>query len=87
MSRFSTTEVAASTSSITNTTFPKSILIGMSSPGTRKLWSKMQSISSWLVLIRPSGTETTLRPVYCASALMSDVLPVPGGPCSSSPSL
>lgn len=42
---------------------------------------------TWLVLICESGMEMMERSVCCARALMRDVLPVPGGPCSSSPSL
>ena len=61
--------------------------MGTSSPITMYCWSNMMSISSWLVEMRARGTLTIERPVCCASALMSDVLPVPGGPCSSSPSL
>ena len=47
----------------------------------------MMSISSWFVVMRASGTFTIERPVCCANALINDVLPVPGGPCSSSPNL
>ena len=78
---------AASTSSITKITSLKLSLIGMSSPFTANDWSNTMSISSWFVSMRASGMETTLRPVCCAMALMRDVFPVPGGPCSSRPSL
>ena len=47
----------------------------------------MMSISSWFVVIRASGTLTIERPVCCASALISDVFPVPGGPWRRSPNL
>ena len=46
----------------------------------------MMSISSWLVVMRASGTFTIERPVCCANALIKLVLPVPGGPCSNTPS-
>ena len=42
---------------------------------------------TWLVRMRESGTLTTLRPVWQARALIKEVFPVPGGPCSRSPSL
>ena len=41
---------------------------------------------AWLVLTRDRGMDTTDRPVCCASALMKEVLPVPGGPCIRKPS-
>mmetsp|Transcript_13005 Transcript_13005/g.40390 ORF Transcript_13005/g.40390 Transcript_13005/m.40390 type:complete len:296 (+) Transcript_13005:380-1267(+) len=50
-------------------------------------WSNITSMSSWLVRMRESGTEMMWRFVCAAMALTSDVLPVPGGPWSSSPSL
>ena len=37
--------------------------------------------------MRASGIDTIERPVSVASALMNDVLPVPGGPHSRKPSL
>ena len=43
-------------------------------------------MSSWLVEILLSGMEMIERRVYCASALMKEVLPVPGGPYSRKPS-
>merc|ERR1719359_1512405 len=48
--------------------------------------SKTASKSSWFVLMRPSGIETMDRSNRAARALISDVLPVPGGPCSNTPS-
>mmetsp|Transcript_24380 Transcript_24380/g.54978 ORF Transcript_24380/g.54978 Transcript_24380/m.54978 type:complete len:223 (-) Transcript_24380:746-1414(-) len=86
-SRRCTTFEAASTSSITKITSLKPSLSGTSSPTMWYCWSNMMSISSWLVVIRAKGTFTMCRFVCCASALMSEVLPVPGGPCSRSPSL
>ena len=62
-------------------------LMGTSSPITMYCWSNMMSISSWLVEMRASGTLTIDRPVCWASALIRLVLPVPGGPCRSRPSL
>mmetsp|Transcript_36517 Transcript_36517/g.102959 ORF Transcript_36517/g.102959 Transcript_36517/m.102959 type:complete len:354 (+) Transcript_36517:265-1326(+) len=78
---------AASTSSMTNMTSLKPSLMGTSSPRTAYCWSNMMSMSSWFVLMRASGTFTMERPVCWAMALMRLVLPVPGGPCSKSPSL
>mmetsp|Transcript_47619 Transcript_47619/g.117902 ORF Transcript_47619/g.117902 Transcript_47619/m.117902 type:complete len:238 (-) Transcript_47619:945-1658(-) len=84
-----TTLEAASTSSITKITFLKVRATEISESSSffdllvlthRKLWSNMTSISSWLVLIFESGTETMCRLVWCAIALISDVFPVPGGP-------
>mmetsp|Transcript_36020 Transcript_36020/g.110983 ORF Transcript_36020/g.110983 Transcript_36020/m.110983 type:complete len:252 (+) Transcript_36020:510-1265(+) len=49
--------------------------------------SNMMSYSSWFVFSFASGTVTMWRFVCCASALTNDVLPVPGGPCRSRPSL
>ena len=48
--------------------------------------SKTASKSSWFVLMRPSGIGAIERSNRAARALISDVLPVPGGPCSNTPS-
>mmetsp|Transcript_42145 Transcript_42145/g.109738 ORF Transcript_42145/g.109738 Transcript_42145/m.109738 type:complete len:256 (+) Transcript_42145:523-1290(+) len=82
-----TTLLAASTSSITNIRSENFILIGKSPPWTGNTKSKRRSISSWFVLILARFTDTTCRFRWCANALIRDVLPVPGGPSSSSPSL
>mmetsp|Transcript_16244 Transcript_16244/g.47687 ORF Transcript_16244/g.47687 Transcript_16244/m.47687 type:complete len:326 (+) Transcript_16244:361-1338(+) len=78
---------AASTSSMTKITSLKPSLMGTSSPTTVYFWSNMISISSELVRIRERGTLTMERPVCWARALMRLVLPVPGGPWRSRPSL
>mmetsp|Transcript_68781 Transcript_68781/g.135156 ORF Transcript_68781/g.135156 Transcript_68781/m.135156 type:complete len:266 (-) Transcript_68781:951-1748(-) len=86
-SRRCTTLEAASTSSITKITSLNPSLMGTSSPCTQYRWSNMMSISSWLVVILAKGTFTMDRFVCCARALISEVFPVPGGPCSKRPSL
>mmetsp|Transcript_12620 Transcript_12620/g.42152 ORF Transcript_12620/g.42152 Transcript_12620/m.42152 type:complete len:246 (-) Transcript_12620:457-1194(-) len=85
--RASTTGDAASMSSRTKIAWEKARRTGQSSPTTLKRRSNMASMRSWFVTTRPSGMETTLRPVRCAMALIKEVLPVPGGPWSMMPSL
>mmetsp|Transcript_29959 Transcript_29959/g.54388 ORF Transcript_29959/g.54388 Transcript_29959/m.54388 type:complete len:272 (-) Transcript_29959:42-857(-) len=87
LARECTILLAASTSSITKIKSLNPSLMGSSSPTTWKDWSNTMSMSSWLVLMRLSGTFTMLRPVACAMHLIRLVFPVPGGPWSSSPSL
>ena len=84
--RLSTTDDAASTSSSTNTVCLKVNRTGTSASATPYFMSKTASKSSWFVLMRPSGIETIERSNRAARALISDVLPVPGGPCSNTPS-
>mmetsp|Transcript_10635 Transcript_10635/g.34795 ORF Transcript_10635/g.34795 Transcript_10635/m.34795 type:complete len:231 (+) Transcript_10635:50-742(+) len=85
--RLRTTEDAASTSSRTKIVCRKVSDTAQSTCATLNLRSKTASMSSWFVWTLVSGIETTFRPVRCAMALMSDVLPVPGGPCNRTPSL
>mmetsp|Transcript_18463 Transcript_18463/g.52764 ORF Transcript_18463/g.52764 Transcript_18463/m.52764 type:complete len:439 (-) Transcript_18463:1042-2358(-) len=84
--RFTTFE-AASTSSITKMTSLKFNRTATSQSSTRYFLSKKMDMSSALVETLESGTLMMDRPVWCASALMRLVLPVPGGPCSITPSL
>mmetsp|Transcript_22399 Transcript_22399/g.38265 ORF Transcript_22399/g.38265 Transcript_22399/m.38265 type:complete len:210 (+) Transcript_22399:1022-1651(+) len=59
----------------------------LSLPTTSRARSYITFCSAWLVSICASDTLMIERPVCSASALISDVLPVPGGPCSSRPIL
>mmetsp|Transcript_13788 Transcript_13788/g.41010 ORF Transcript_13788/g.41010 Transcript_13788/m.41010 type:complete len:252 (+) Transcript_13788:170-925(+) len=77
----------ASTSSITKMTSLKRNLIGTSWPRIWYLLSNITSMSSAFVWMRASGTLTMFRFVWCANALIIEVLPVPGGPCSNKPNL
>mmetsp|Transcript_13203 Transcript_13203/g.40666 ORF Transcript_13203/g.40666 Transcript_13203/m.40666 type:complete len:202 (-) Transcript_13203:914-1519(-) len=85
-SRLWTTLDAASTSSKTKTHCLNDSRAGTSRSSTSNFRSKTASMSSWFVLMRPRGIETTFRPRRAASALIRLVLPVPGGPCRSNPS-
>mmetsp|Transcript_21343 Transcript_21343/g.36354 ORF Transcript_21343/g.36354 Transcript_21343/m.36354 type:complete len:208 (+) Transcript_21343:681-1304(+) len=86
-SRLFTTLDAASTSSITKITSLKPCLTGTYSPSILYVWSKKTDMSSELVEILARETLTMDRPVYWARALIMLVLPVPGGPWRSNPSL
>eukprot|EP00966_Prymnesium_polylepis_P259902 6003871-Prymnesium_polylepis.2 len=55
-------------------------LVVLSIPRTSSERSYMTSWSAWLVSIWARDTLMIDRPVWWASALISDVLPVPGGP-------
>mmetsp|Transcript_14742 Transcript_14742/g.46375 ORF Transcript_14742/g.46375 Transcript_14742/m.46375 type:complete len:239 (+) Transcript_14742:366-1082(+) len=77
----------ASTSSMTKMTSLKPSLIGTSWPTMWYRWSNITSMSSEFVSRRARGTFTIERCVWCARALIMEVLPVPGGPWSRSPSL
>mmetsp|Transcript_26875 Transcript_26875/g.32568 ORF Transcript_26875/g.32568 Transcript_26875/m.32568 type:complete len:237 (+) Transcript_26875:826-1536(+) len=86
-SRRCTTRLTASTSSMTKMTSLKPSVTGTLSWAMWYFPSKNNDASSAFVDRRERGTLTIDRPVSSANALIREVLPVPGGPWRSSPSL
>merc|ERR1719439_192817 len=84
-SRESTTSETQSTSS--KTKMHSETATFTASPSAWYRSSKSQSASFWFVPTWDSLMLTTWRRVLLAMALINDVLPVPGGPQSSRPSL